>query len=115
MAPIERDPEKGLNGAVAAVLRGERAAMRARLTQDEVADLAEMPVVSLRRYLNGKRPIDMATLDAICKAMGITAEYVMSRAHERVVVSRSPDTIDPEEAQAALDSDEIAGASEFDD
>lgn len=84
MTPIERDPNKGLNGAVAAVLRAERAAASQRLTQDEIADKAEIPVVSLRRYLNGKRAIDMSVLSAICKAMGVDPQYVMAEANKRV-------------------------------
>lgn len=84
MTPIERDPSQGLNAEVASVLRAERAAMRNRLTQDELAELADIPVVSLRRYLNAQRHIDVATLASICQAMEINPGDVIATAAARL-------------------------------
>lgn len=85
MSPIEKDPGLGLNGMVAAVLRGARASRMTRLTQDELAAKAGIPLVSLRRYLNGHRNIDMAVLAAICDAMGVDPHDVIAEARRRLL------------------------------
>jgi transcriptional regulator with XRE-family HTH domain len=83
MSPVEKDPSAGLNGMVAAVLRGERAANPRRVTQDEIAERSGIPIVSLRRYLNGQRHIDTAVLDAICAAMDLDPSWVLEQAVAR--------------------------------
>lgn len=84
MSPIEKDPSLGLNGMVAAVLRGERAARLSRVTQDDLAEKSGIPLVSLRRYLNGKRHIDMSVLAGICDGLGLDPQDVMRKARERL-------------------------------
>lgn len=87
MTPVEGDPARGLNAAIAAVLRAERAAKGERITQDELAEAAGVPLVSLRRYLNGKRHINLAHLEAICDALGVDPRDVMADAARRSSVA----------------------------
>lgn len=53
------------------------------MTQDELAAAAGMPVVSLRRYLNGQRDINVAVLSAICQALELDPQWVVAQAEER--------------------------------
>lgn len=71
----------GLNGAVVAVLREERAA--AGLTLEEVAGRAGIPVVSVQRFLSARRRMTMDTFDALCGALGLDPVEVMGRAERR--------------------------------
>lgn len=82
MAPVEKDPQKGLNGAVAAVLRGERAALGMKIA--DLAEAADIPEVSVQRYLAGKRPIDMAILHALSEALGVEPDEVTTSAKGRL-------------------------------
>lgn len=82
MTPIEKDHGAGLNGAVAAVLRGERAA--SGMTLEELADKTNIPVVSVQRYLAAKRPIDMAVLNEFAKALGLTSREIVVAAEARL-------------------------------
>lgn len=72
----------GLNGAVASVLRGEKA-----MVGMSVADLAErsgVPNESTRRYLACERAIDVDTLSKLAGVFNLTATEVMTRAQERL-------------------------------
>lgn len=71
---------QGLNGAVADVLRGML--REAGWRQADLADLSGIPVVSVQRYLAGKRPIDVEVLEGLAQAMGSTAVEVVQRAAE---------------------------------
>lgn len=90
MTPVPQ-PHKGLNAAVAAVLRAERAAQD--LTVQELADSADIPYATLRRYLKAERHIDVATLAELCEALDIDVEDVVIRAVERLRKAVEPTDI----------------------
>lgn len=91
MTPVE-PPESGLNAAVAAELRAERAAQD--LTMQELATAAGVPFGSLRRYLAAERNIDVATLAALAAALGTTSADLVSAAEARVARKGRPVVID---------------------
>lgn len=72
----------GINGAVAAELRAERAALG--LTQEQVSGLSGIPLVTVQRLLAAKRAIDVEQLDKLARALGTTAERVMVNAVARL-------------------------------
>ena len=72
----------GINGAVAAELRAERAALG--LTQEQVSNLSGVPLVTVQRLLAAKRAIDVEQLDKLARALGTTAEQVMVNAVARL-------------------------------
>jgi transcriptional regulator with XRE-family HTH domain len=81
MTPIE-GPEAGLNAAVAAELRAERAAQN--LTVQQLAEKSEVPYATLRRYLAAERHIDVATIAALAEALDTTAVELVMAATERL-------------------------------
>lgn len=91
MSPVE-PPEAGLNAAVAAELRAERAAQD--LTVQELADMAGIPFGSLRRYLAAERNIDVATLAALAAALGTTSGEIVAAAEERMARRGRPVVIE---------------------
>lgn len=82
MAAIERDPAAGMNGAVAAVLRGERAA--SGVTLDELSGKTGIPTVSLQRYLKGKRHLDIDVAWGIAVALDLDPSTVFAQAQDRM-------------------------------
>ena len=72
----------GLNGAVAATLRGEVAAQG--LSQADLSARSGIPLVSVQRYLKPSRAIDVATLDQMARALGTDAQTVMMAAAMRL-------------------------------
>lgn len=82
MTPIEVDPAKGLNGAIAGELRAERG--RAQMTFDALAERTHVSRRTLIRLLNGERPISMATLEAICEAFDVLPSDVLASAQDRL-------------------------------
>lgn len=72
----------GLNGAVAAELRAERAALG--WTNDDIAAASGIPKVSVQRYLVPKRGITMEILAELAHAMGTTPLAIMTRAETRL-------------------------------
>lgn len=96
MTPLEKDHGAGLNGAVAAVLRGERAA--SGMTLEQVAAKAGIPVVTVQRLLAAKRAIDVAAIEALADALGTTPPDVVAAAKDRL----ARDAIS---AEAARDED----------
>lgn len=82
MAPLERDPSAGMNGAVAAVLRGERSATG--LTLEELSGKTDIPVVSLQRYLKGKRHLDVDVVWNIAVALEMEPDDVWRQAFTRL-------------------------------
>ena len=86
MTPIAT-PAEGLNAAVAAELRGERAAKD--LTTKQLSERAGIPYASLRRYLGAERHIDVATVAALCGALGLKPAEIVARASERLERDRS--------------------------
>lgn len=81
MTPIEA-PEAGLNAAVAAELRAERAAQN--LTVQQLAARADVPYASLRRYLAAERYIDVAVLHALAGALGTSSASLVAAAEDRL-------------------------------
>ena len=68
--------------AVSAQIRAERAA--ARLTQDEVAERAEMSKSTFIRLETGVRTPDVDQLDRIAGALGLTMTQIIERAESRM-------------------------------
>ncbi len=82
MATLNRDPAEGLNAAVAAELRAERAAQGV-----SIADLGDRSGISkstLLRLLNEKRLIGMEALNDIATALGVRATTIVGRAERRL-------------------------------
>lgn len=73
---------QGINGAVAAVLRGELAAQGK--TQGDLADLSGIPVVSVQRYLAPSRAIDVEVMEKLATALGRTVLDVLTAATARL-------------------------------
>ena len=71
-----------LGEAVAAVLRGERAAQR--ITFDELAVRSDLDKSTVLRMLNNQRDMKMAQFSALCGALGVSSVDVMAAAEERV-------------------------------
>lgn len=72
------EPGPALNDYLAAEIRAERA--RRQMTVPELAKRSGIGERSLARYLNGTRDINADTLDAICKALGVSTRDVFGRA-----------------------------------
>lgn len=90
MTPIEA-PEGGLNAAVAAELRAERAAQN--LTVQQLAERSDVPYPSVRRYLAAERHIDVSVLHALATALGATSGELISAAEERLSRGGRPSVI----------------------
>lgn len=82
MAQIESNPGVGLNAAVAAELRAERAAQR--MTVDALAHVAGISKGSLLRYLKPSRHINIDTLEELAHALGTTSEEIVAAAKHRL-------------------------------
>ena len=82
MTPVEKDHSKGLNGALAAEVRAEIAAQG--LTNVEVARRMDMNRETFQRYVNMKRGIDTAIVDAIGEALAVDPAELMGRAVRRL-------------------------------
>lgn len=86
MTPIEKDPTKGLNAAVAAVLNGERAAQG--MTFDDLARTSGLSKSTLLRLLGSnlekRRDIDVAQLYSLAVALGMTPVDVFQAAVARM-------------------------------
>lgn len=70
--------QSGLNGAVAAELRAQRA--RLGLTQEQVSARSGVPLVTVQRMFAAKRAIDVEVLDKLARAMESSAQAVMTAA-----------------------------------
>ena len=82
MAPVEKSHSDGLNGALAAILRAERAAQRL-----SIADLVAHMGISkstVIRLLAGDRAIDVAHLAAFAEAFGMDPAELMRSAEQRM-------------------------------
>ncbi len=80
--PPPLPPGEGLNAAVAAELRAELA--RKRINTRELAERSEVAYGSLRRYLAAERDINVVVLAAVCEALGVSVEDLVSAASHRV-------------------------------
>ena len=82
VAPMNTDKNAELGEAVAAVLRGERAAQR--ITFDELAVRSDLDKSTVLRMLNNQRDMKMAQFSALCGALGVSSVDVMAAAEDRV-------------------------------
>lgn len=76
---------EGLNAAVAAELRAEKAAQN--LTNQDIAVLSGIPIVSVQRYLAPKRAIDLVVLEQLSRAVGKTPTEIVAAAEQRLARS----------------------------
>lgn len=81
MTPLERDHERGLNGALAAEIRAELAVQNRKQTW--LALKTDMDRVTLRRYLMAERAMNTALIEAISTALGLDEGELMTRAVQR--------------------------------
>lgn len=81
MTPLERDHERGLNGALAAEMRAELAVQNRKQTW--LAVRTDMDRVTLRRYLMAERAMNTAIVEVIATALGVDPGELMSRAVQR--------------------------------
>lgn len=126
MTPMERDPQRGLNGALAAQIRAELGA--SRISVRALAGMADIDRLTLRRYVNADRPLNTAHVEAIAQALGLDPGELMARAvarrnNEPQVYGPSEDdsqsVSDPSSSvpgsRAALEADQDAGTTDDDD
>lgn len=80
-----------LNEAVASQLRGELAAKDWTLA--DLSAASGIPKVSVQRYLRGTRPIDIAILDRLARALGLSVVdvFVMAEARLEREARQSPE------------------------
>jgi len=74
--------DKGWNGAVAAVLRGERAAQA--MTIEELADRASIPAVSVQRFLAARRAMSIEVMASLAGALRMDMAEVITLAQQRM-------------------------------
>ena len=82
METSDRNPASGLNGALAAVLRGERAAQR--LSLDQLAASSQVSRRTLIRLLNAERTMGLEQAAAIAAALGLRLPDALERAEGRL-------------------------------
>lgn len=85
MGPYEKESSRGLNAAVAAALRAEKAA--AGMTNRTLAERSSITVASVQRYLAADRHIDVNVLDALAQALQTTPNRLIQAAQERMTRS----------------------------
>src|SRR5689334_10206639 len=87
----ESDPRQGLNGAVAAILNGERT--NAPLSYDELAEVSGINRQTLLRLLSPtnkeRRHIDVDKLSVLAAVFNMTPAQVVTAAQERLGRSSS--------------------------
>lgn len=93
METSDRNPAGGLNGALAAVLRGERAAKR--LSLDQLAASSQVSRRTLIRLLNAERTMGLEQAAAIAAALGLRLPDALERAEERLEAEEAA-TLAPE-------------------
>lgn len=82
MAPSDRDPSEGINAAIAAELRAERAAKR--LTIDELSDKSGIPRRTLLRLLAAERHINVDQLAGLAVGLGVSQSDLFARGAARL-------------------------------
>lgn len=85
---VSMNEDLSLNQAVADVLRGELASRR--WTLEDLSAASGIPKVSVQRYVAGSRNIDVAILEALSRALEVSAADVMAAAVERMKRTASP-------------------------
>lgn len=93
METSDKNPATGLNGALAAVLRGERAAKR--LSLDQLAASSQVSRRTLIRLLNAERTMGLEQAAAIAAALGLRLPDALERAEERLEAEEAA-TLAPE-------------------
>lgn len=81
MAPVEKDPARGLNGALAAEIRAQQGARNIKTSA--LSELSGIERVTLTRYLKPTRPINTAVVEAIARALDMDPGELMARAIRR--------------------------------
>ena len=82
MSPIDKDPNSGMNAALAATLRAERAAKR--MTIDQLADRSGIPKRTLIRLINAERSLNIEHAVSLAEALDLPIEILIERAKARL-------------------------------
>ncbi|MDO5049970.1 MAG: helix-turn-helix transcriptional regulator [Actinomycetaceae bacterium] len=81
MTPLDKEPETGMNGFIAAELRAERSAKQ--ITYDQLSEESGVNRRTLIRLLQAQRSIDVAHMASIASALGLDLVELMERAEGR--------------------------------
>lgn len=84
MSTIDRNPSEGLNAAVAAELRRERAAQQ--VTIDTLVERTGLSRSTILNTLNAKRLLGVEAVAAIAQALGVSVTAIFSRAETRLTM-----------------------------
>ena len=84
MSTIDRNPSEGLNAAVAAELRRERAAQQ--VTIDTLVERTGLSRSTILNTLNAKRLLGVEAVAAIATALGVSVTAIFSRAETRLTM-----------------------------
>lgn len=85
MSTIDRNPSEGLNAAVAAELRRERAAQQ--VTIDTLVARTGLSRSTVLNTLNAKRLLGVEAVAAIAKVLGVSVTTIFARAEGRLAAS----------------------------
>lgn len=84
----------------------------AELSYRDLSDLTGIPKSTLQRFMTGQRDIPLNKLEAIAKATGTTAQFLLgwdnitdSPARDSVPFGLSPDAVEVAQAYDALETD----------
>ena len=88
MTENPKDPTAGLNGAVAAELRAERAAKE--ISFEAIDERVSMSYRTLLRLFSAERFITIEALVEIAAALGVSVLEIVERAERRVVKDAPP-------------------------
>lgn len=101
VCPKDNDPRLGLNGAVAEVLNGERAA--AGWTFDKLAERSGIPKRTLMRLVSPtsaeRRAINLDRLEQLATAFGLTPAEVLTAAAERLARADTDDCAESDRSE----------------
>ena len=97
-----------ISRAISDVLTGYYS--RRRLTQDLVAERAEMSIFTLQKKLKGKAPITATDLVVLSAAIGVEPETVLAEAMKEVAaMSDAPPTIEAHVARKRAAAADLTG------
>ena len=82
MSTIDRNPSEGLNAAVAAELRRERAAQQ--VTIETLVERTGLSRSTVLNSLNAKRLLGVEAVAAIAQALGVGVTTIFVRAEGRI-------------------------------
>lgn len=97
MSPVEKQHERGLNGALAAEIRAEMGVRQ--VSGHQLAADAGIDRLTLRRYLKAERAWTTANLEAVAHALGLDPGDLMIAAVRRR--DANPSLYGPESGGAA--------------